>query len=97
MNKQNKQAVKAILLLFLALYIGSLIGIKAQTVKQDANGNFYAIKSNLDTTKAQSTGKTFTDTKGNVYPILISKNGKLFYMKTSKAGNVYKCYLKTEA
>lgn len=43
---------------------------------------------------AKATGKTFTDTKGNVYPVYESNKGKLFYLRTSKAGKEYKVYLK---
>lgn len=78
--------------MFLALYFGA----SSQTVKQDANGNYIAVKAANDTTNTggKATGKTYTDAKGNVYPVMISKNGKLFVIRTSKAGNQYKQYLK---
>ena len=68
--------------------------IQAQNARKDATGNYTAINHAKEPGKA--TGKTFTDTKGTVYPLFESAKGKLYYMKTSKAGNVYKAYLKTE-
>lgn len=79
-------------LMFLALYFGA----SSQTVKQDKNGNYIAVKAAKDSTSAKPTGKTYTDTKGNVYPVMISKNGKLFVIRTSKAGNTYNQYLKLD-
>lgn len=64
----------------------------AQNATQDKTGNYVAVKSPAKTGK--DTGKTFTDNKGNVYPVLESVNGKLYYMRTSKTGYVYKCYIK---
>lgn len=70
----------------------------AQGVKQDANGNYVAVKSERVVKRAVptaiSTGKTFTDLKGNVYPVMRSKNGKLFVVRTSKSGKNYNQYLK---
>lgn len=68
--------------------------IQAQNATKDAQGNFKAISSQQDTTKATNTGKTFTDKKNVSFPVYISAKGKLFVIKTSKAGNVYKMYLK---
>ena len=67
----------------------------AQTVKIDKDGNYIATsKSKQEKGKDAETGKTFTDSKGNVYPILESVNGKLYYMKTAKSGNIYRCYIR---
>ena len=55
---------------------------------QDAQGNYTMIIA-----QAQSTGKTFTDAKGNIYPVMQSIKGKLFIVRTSKTGKVYKQYL----
>jgi hypothetical protein len=77
-------------LMFLALYFGA----SSQTVKQDASGNYIAVKAANDSTGGKDTGKTYTDTKGNVYPVMISKKGKLFIVRISKAGNRYNQYLK---
>jgi hypothetical protein len=83
---------KLILLVFLAL--GS-IGY-SQTVKQDASGNYIAVKDTKEGKKseAKATGKMYTDSKGVTYPVYISKNNKLFIVKTSKkTGKNYNYYL----
>ncbi len=77
------------LILIAALFLS--LGATAQTVKQDAAGNNYAVKS--DST-SKPTGKTFTDSKGVKYPVMLSKTGKLFYVRTSKSGNTYNSYIK---
>jgi len=67
----------------------------SQNAKVDANGNFTAIKKQASNSD-KKTGKTFTDTNGIVYDVFESKNGKLYYFKTSaKSGNIYKVYIKT--
>jgi hypothetical protein len=63
---------------------------RAQMV-QDAQGNYTMIIA-----QAQSTGKTFTDAKGNIYPIMQSIRGKLYIVRTSKTGKTYKQYLKVK-
>lgn len=65
-----------------------------QNVKQDAQGNFHAIKDSTAAT-GKPTGQTYTDAKGAVYPVMITDKGKLFVMKTSKTtGKQYRYYLK---
>jgi len=81
-------------LLFAALLIFAAVTSQAQNAKQDANGNYIAVKATEQKSSAKPTGKTFTDGKGNIFPVYESKNGKLFYVKVSKTGNEYKCYLK---
>ena len=61
-----------------------------QTVKQDAQGNYVAVKRAETATK---TGNTYKDSKGVVYDVYRSAKGKLFYYRTSKAGNIYKAYI----
>lgn len=58
----------------------------------DKNGNFIAIKNNLDTIP-KATGKTYTDSKGNVFPVSVSASGKYFVIRVSKSGRAYKQYL----
>lgn len=69
--------------------------LAAQRVTVDKSGNYVAVKTNADTV-GKATGKTFTDTKGNVFPVYASKSGKLYVLRTSKSGNVYKQYLKLD-
>lgn len=76
--------------------IGSLLlclTASAQHVTKDKNGN-YTIAKRSDTTANKPTGHTITDRDGKVHPVYISVRGKLFWLRTSKAGNVYKCYIK---
>ena len=81
-------------LLLIAVGIVLTARVSAQThAKQDANGNYQATAHKTDTTR---TGKTFTDSKGQAYPVYLSAHGKLFYYKTSKSGNVYKVYIKVD-
>jgi len=58
----------------------------AQSIKQNADGNYTAV-AKQDSTQAKNTLKTYTDTKGNIYPVWISKNGKLFIKRISKTTN----------
>lgn len=66
----------------------------------DNNGNYVVVKKTTasDTAKAIPSGKTFTDSKGTVWPVYLSVNGKPYIIRTSKkSGNVYKQYLKIAA
>lgn len=91
MKKSTFQSIVIIIAYLLFCLAG-----KAQNVTKDSNGNYIAVKSIVKRDSATNTGKTFTDTKGNVYPVLISAKGRLFYVRTSKAGNDYKVYLKLQ-
>lgn len=82
---------------FLCLFImGYVTAVNAQSIKQDARGNYYAVSAAKDTaTTYKATGKTFTTSKGETFPVYESKNGKLFVIRTSKeTGKQYKQYLK---
>jgi hypothetical protein len=65
----------------------------SQNVRQDAQGNYIAATATGDSTSAKPTGKTYTDTKGIVYPVYVSKKGKLFVIRVSKTGIRYNYYL----
>ena len=70
-------------------------GLNAQTVQKTKEGNYIAVVAPKIDDKAKDTGKTYTDTKGNVYPVYISAKGKLFVIRVSKnTGKEYKQYLK---
>ena len=82
-------------LIILTAFLLSITTIKAQNATQDAKGNYTAIKTtNAATDSTKPTGKTFTDTKGIVYPVMVSTKGKIFYIRTSKSGTQYKAYIK---
>lgn len=70
----------------------------SQNVKVDSKGNYVATHvQHVKDTVLVSTGKTYTDTKGVVYPVYTTKNNKVFIMRTSKnTGKQYKQYLKVE-
>ncbi len=82
------------LILLPALFIVCCAHAQLRVVK-DANGNYVASRK-ADTTGSKPTGKTFTDGKGKSYPLYESVNGKLYYYRTSRSGNVYKAYLKID-
>jgi len=52
-----------------AIILGLSFGLSAQTITKDAQGNYIAVKAVKMDDKGKETGKTFTDTKGNVYPV----------------------------
>jgi|GEM_PF-3956968 len=79
-------------ILTIALFIACLSGYSQTKVTKDAAGNYVAVKAAKDT--ARFTGHTFIDSKHKEWPVYISANDKLYYLRTSKAGNVYKVYIK---
>lgn len=84
---------KAILIVVL-MSLGEMF--YSQTVKQNADGNYEPVKKETaKKSEAKATGKTYTDNKGETYPVYESKNNKLFIIKTSKkTGKNYNYYLK---
>ena len=80
--------------LFIAIAFALLWGTQCSAqVVQDAQGNFITTPK----AKAVNTGKTFTDSKGKVYPVYRSARGKYYVIRTSrKTGKQYKQYLKVE-
>jgi uncharacterized protein YxeA len=86
--------MKKIILLF-ALILGAAFASNGQTIITDKDGNYIAVKQPTDTSTGKPTGKTYTDTKGQKFPVYISKNGKLYVNRISqKTGQPYKQYLK---
>ena len=83
--------MKKAIILISALFFLSIAG-SAQNAKVDAKGNYISIAKVRE--PAKNSGKTFTDSKGNVYPVFESAKGKLFYTRVSKSGNEYNVYLK---
>lgn len=81
-------------LLFIIALSLTMFTVQAQSqVKQDSTGNYYSVTKTKE--PARSTGKTFTDSKGVVYPVMQSASGKLYVIRTSKkTGKTYKQYLK---
>lgn len=81
------------LFVLMIIAFGSLT-VSAQNAKADGSGNYVAVSAAK--APAKNTGKTFTDTQGKKYPVYESARGKLYYMRTSKAGKEYKVYLKVD-
>lgn len=80
------------LLSIIGLFV-ALTGHAQQKVTKDAQGNYIVAK--RDTAGSNKpTGKFIIDKDGVKHPVFISARGKLYYMRTSKAGNVYKSYIK---
>ncbi len=68
----------------------------SQNAKVDKEGNFVAVSKTTAKQDTIDTGKTFTDSKGKVYPVFKTKRGKLYYPRVSKNGNYYRAYLKLD-
>jgi len=68
----------------------------AQDIQRQGN-TFVVTKSSTSANNAKKTPFTWQDSKGNKYPIYISKNGACFVKKVSKkTGKEYKQYLGKE-
>ena len=83
-------------LLVLLMLSFSLISY-SQNAKVDKEGNFVALSKTRAKQDTINTGKTFTDSKGKVYPVFKTKRGKLYYPRISKSGNYYRAYIKVES
>ena len=85
------------LLFAVAFAVLSFSGASAQVkTKIDKDGNYVQVSASgaRAASPAVSTGKTFTDSKGKVYPVMKSGKGRLFVMRVSgKSGKEYKQYL----
>ena len=68
----------------------------SQNATIDKEGNFVAVSKTTAKQDTIDTGKTFTDSKGKVYPVFKTKRGKLYYPRVSKNGNYYRAYLKLD-
>lgn len=69
------------------------MGINAQSVQRQGN-NFTQVSNPKTSGKETKTEFTYTDSKGNIYPIYLSSTGKVFIKKVSKkTGKEYKMYL----
>lgn len=86
--------MKKALIILTILFAG--INSQAQKIKKDEQGNYIAVKYVREKAVEKETKSTYTNTKGEVFKVYESENGKLYIKKTSKAGNEYKQYLKIE-
>jgi hypothetical protein len=65
------------------------------TLKRDVNGNFTQVKTQ-EAKHDSTTVNIYTDSKGKTEPIFKGKRGGYYVCRTSKNGNFYRKYLKTE-
>ena len=80
----------------LTLFAASTYTATAQsTLKRDVNGNYTQVKAQ-EAKHDSTTVNTYTDSKGNTEPIFKGKRGGYYVCRTSKSGNFYRKYLKTE-
>jgi hypothetical protein len=83
--------------LIVGLFLASSLAFSQSNVVRDANGNFVTKTTPKKASEDKPTGKTFTNAKGEEFPVYESVNGKLYILRTSKeTGNIYKQYLKIE-
>ena len=83
-----KRIIIAIMLLF-----PINMGISAQSVTRQGN-TFTQVSNKKPDGKETKTEYTYTDSKGNTYPVYLSSTGKAFIKKISKkTGKEYKQYM----
>ena len=83
---------KMILCISMMLAFGGYIN--AQSVQRQGNNFTQVSNKKVSTTKETKTQYTFTDSKGNVYPVYLSSSGKAFIKKVSKkSGKEYRQYI----
>ena len=84
---------KIIISIFMMLALG--MGAQAQSVQRQGN-NFTQVsnKGQKSSGKETKTQYTYTDSKGNTYPVYLSSTGKAFVKRVSKkTGKEYKQYV----
>ena len=80
----------------LGLILASTIGFRQSKVVKDAKGNYKVEKAVKIASEDSLLGKTMYLADGNEYPLYVSKNGKYYIKRVSKAGNEYKQYFKLD-
>jgi hypothetical protein len=96
-----KKKVTFLIFIVLVAYficVGAICANGQTRVTTDKAVNYTAVTNtnNAKGSRAVLAGKTFTDSKGVKYPVWKSVNGKLFYRKTSKNGNIYNVYIQVK-
>ena len=100
---KNSDLLKAVKYLVIAFLLTFAINVTASaqnvpSFKSEGN-NYSAVPSKGGRTTAEPTKTTYTwtDKKGNVYPIYITESGSCFTLRTSKnTGKEYRSYLKPD-
>lgn len=98
-NHQNIEVMKRVMLTLIAL-VCILIGAQAQETAYKVEGKTYSSTKTASRGSSTpiATGYEWKDSKGNVYPIMMSEGtGSCFVVKVSqKTGNEYRNYLGPE-
>lgn len=80
---------------FLMFFFAINLTALGQNVIQKQDGNYVAVKSVRKSEPPTNTGKTYTDSKGKVWPVHVTKSGRLVVIrKSAKTGEEYYQYLK---
>ena len=80
--------------IFTIIAIVAILICSANT-KTTLEGNTFKVEKTVKEKESSATETGyFIEVKGVKYPILKSKRGSYYYMKTSKKGNQYKAYIK---
>ena len=75
------------------MLLGLTVGVQAQSVQRQGN-NFTQVSNPKTSGKETKTEFTYTDSKGNIYPVYLSASGKAFIKRFSKkTGKEYKMYI----
>ena len=83
--------------LILTLFLASSIAFSQTKVVRDTNGNFVTQKAPKKESQDKLTEHTYTNAKGESFPVYLTEKGKYYVIRTSKeSGNQYKQYLKIE-
>lgn len=84
--------------IFLAVMMALTFGITAQAQSYTRQGNtFTQVAKSSSKSEGKKTRHTYETSKGDKYPIYLSKNGRAYIIRTSqKSGNDYKQYLGEE-
>ena len=81
-------------IIILAIMLMPLSFVSAQEIQRNGNNFTQIAKEKVSESKETKTEYTYTDSKGNVYPVYLSSTGKAFIKKISKkTGKEYKYYI----
>jgi hypothetical protein len=84
--------MKALFVLLFCLVLS--IGTQAQKAVNDSTGNYTAVSVGRTKGVDTPTGKTFTNAKGEKFPVFLTSTGRLVYYRISKnTGLSYKVYI----
>jgi len=84
--------MKKIIILAIALTLS--MAASAQNFQRNGNNFTQVVAKKATEAKETKTSFTYTDSKGNTYPVYLSASGKAFVKRTSqKTGREYKQYL----